>query len=89
MVARAVAKGYAVDHTDNEIQQLGRDPFLVASAMVSEGRCVVTTEVSKPGRRRANRHLPDVCASFGVTSCNTFELTRRLNFRTQWRPPTT
>ena len=35
---------------------------------------------------RANRHLPDAAASLGLTSHNTFELTRVLDFRTNWRP---
>ena len=45
-----------------------------------DDRCIVTTEGSRPTRQRANRHLPDVCTGFAVRVCNTFELTRRLNF---------
>ena len=87
LVAQAVDEGYASDLTDDEILKLGRDPFLVAYALVDPaGHCIVTTEVSRPSRKRANRHLPDVAKQFGVDSCNTFELTSRLDFRTNWRP---
>ena|SRR5665213_3415616 len=88
LVARAVSDGYASDLTDDEVLKIGRDPFLVAYALVApQSRYVVTTEGSKPARRRANRHLPDVCGMFGISVCNTFELTRRLGFRTSWRRP--
>lgn len=90
VVSRVVQEGYAIDLTDDEVLRIGRDPFLVGYSLVAPTeRCVVTTETSRPGRRRANRHLPDVCGTFSVSVCNTFELTRRLNFRTAWRGPST
>lgn len=88
IVAEVVNLGYAPDLRDDEIANLGRDPFLIAYAVVAPfDRCVVTTEVSKPSRQRANRHIPDVCRDLGVLCCHTFELTRRLNFSTRWRNP--
>lgn len=87
-VAHAVSQGYGSNLTDAEIITMGRDPFLVAYALVDPtGRCVVTTEASRPSRQRANRHVPDVCNGFGLSCCNTFELARRLAFRTSWRAP--
>lgn len=87
LVARAVAEGYAPDLTDDEILKIGRDPFLLGYALADPGgHCIVTTEVSKPSKVRANKHLPDVARHFGIDSCNTFEFTRRLDFRTNWRP---
>jgi hypothetical protein len=86
VVARVTDEGYASDLTDDEVVKIGRDPFLVAYALVSSrDRCVVTTEGSRPRAQRANRHLPDVCAQFGVRSINTFELIRTLDFRTGWK----
>jgi hypothetical protein len=85
LVQHVVNNGYANDLTDDEIDQLGRDPFLVAYALSGNGRCVVTTEVSKPSKIRQNRKVPDVCTSLGVRWCNTFELTRALGFRTSWK----
>ncbi len=85
VVADVINNGYAPDLTDDEVEKIGRDPFLVAYALhQSEERCVVTTEVSKPSRQRANRHLPDVCRGFGITTCNTFAFIRALNFSTSW-----
>ncbi len=87
LVSKAVSEGYAPDLTDDEILKLGRDPFLLAYALASpSSHCIVTTEVSKPSKRRGNRRLPDVVRDFGIESCNTFEFTRRLDFRTNWRP---
>jgi hypothetical protein len=86
LVARAVAVGYAPDLSQVELVEVGRDPFLLAHALADTAqRCVVTTENSRPTRKRANRHLPDVCATLAVNSCHTFEMLRRLNFTTQWR----
>ena len=85
-VSRATNEGYASDLADDELQRVGRDPFLIAYALAALGeRCVVTTEVSKPSRQRANRHVPDVCNDFGIPCCNTFEFTRALDFSTSWK----
>ena len=86
VVARVTNEGYAPDLTDEEVEKIGRDPFLMAYALSELGdRCVVTTEVSKPKRKRANRHIPDVCSDFEIPCCNTFELVRALDFRTGWK----
>jgi hypothetical protein len=86
LVQHVVTLGYASDLTDDEIQELGRDPFLIAYAFFdSANRCVVTTEVSKPSRRRQNRKIPDVCDSVGVRCCGPFDLNRELGFHTGWR----
>lgn len=87
LVARVVAQGYASDLNEDEIQKLGRDPFLIAAALKdTAGRRVVTTESRKPTARRANRRIPDVCDRLGVVSLDTFQLVRDLDFSTGWRP---
>ena len=86
LVASTIDGGYAPDLSDDEVEKIGRDPFLIAYALVKpEERCIVTTEVSKPKRLRANRHLPDICDQFNVRHCNTFELIRALDFKTKWK----
>ena len=86
LVQAAVAAGYAPDLTDDEVEQLGRDPFLLAYGLVQPAdRCIVTVEVSKPKRMRQNRHLPDVCKTLGLGCCDTFAFSRRLGFRTGWK----
>ena len=86
LVSQVTEQGYADVLSDDEIEKLGRDPFLIAYALVDiEHRIVVTTEVSKPGRQGANRHVPDVCNSFDVRCQSTFEFVRELDFSTNWQ----
>ncbi|WP_346658491.1 DUF4411 family protein [Bradyrhizobium sp. 179] len=86
LVARVVAEGYAPDLTDDELEQIGRDPFLIAYGLQAPAdRCVVTTETPRPSARRQNRKVPDVCDTFGVTWCNTFAMLKALGFSTGWR----
>jgi hypothetical protein len=87
LVHRVVSDGYASDLTDDEVEKLGRDPFLIAYALANVAdRCVVTTEVSKPTAQRQNRKIPDVCSTLNVSCCGPFALNRTLGFRTAWRP---
>ena len=86
LVSLVTNEGYAPDLTDDEIEKIGRDPFLVAYGLGNENeRCIVTTETSRPSRRRANRHVPDVCSGLGVRCCNTFEFVREFDFTTNWK----
>lgn len=85
-VQRVVTVGYAPDLTDDEVEKIGRDPFLIAYALADPGdRWVVTTEVSRPSAQRQNRKVPDVCRAVGVECCGPFMLNRSLGFRTGWR----
>ncbi len=87
LVAIVTDAGYAPDLTDEELERVGRDPFLVAYALSDPAeRVVVTTEHSRPKRQRANRHLPDVCRDLGVRPCNTYEFIEELDFTTGGRP---
>jgi hypothetical protein len=85
-LVQRVVEAYAPNLTDDELEQLGRDPFLIAYALSSlVERYVVTTEVSKPSAQRQNRKVPDICSSLGLKSCGPFELNKNLGFRTRWR----
>jgi len=85
-ISRVTIEGYAGDLTHDEVEKMGRDPFLIAYALdPNEERCVVTTEASKPRRKRANRHIPDVCDTFNIPCCHTFQFLRDLNFSTNWK----
>lgn len=87
LVQRVLELGYAPDLTDDEIEQIGRDPFLIAYALASPGdRCVVSAEVSAPRKQRQNRRVPDVCGTLRVPCCNTFAMLKALRFTTRWRP---
>lgn len=85
ILQRVVSEGYAPDLTDDELEFIGFDPFLAAYGLAYPERTVVTTEVSSPKKIRKNRKLPDVCATFAVPCINTFDMTRRLGFKTGWK----
>ncbi|MEL6667171.1 MAG: DUF4411 family protein [Pseudomonadota bacterium] len=86
LVRRVTEEGYAPDLTDIEIEEIGRDPFLIAYALAdAENRVIVTTERSKPKAQRKNRKVPDVARQFGVRPCTAFEFGRELKFRTDWQ----
>ena len=86
LVAQVTERGYAPDLSEEEIEHVGRDPFLIAYAFRQPAlRTVVTTEASRPKKQRANRHIPDVCNALGVLHCNTYDLIRELDFTTQGR----
>jgi len=80
-VQQVIAAGYASDLNDIELLSLTRDPFLIAAALGGPDRVVVTREVSRPSKQRANRKVPDVCATMGIECISDFELWRRLDFR--------
>jgi len=85
LVQQVVYAGYAPDLRDDEVEKIGRDPFLIAYALASVAdRTVVTTEVSRPSAQRANCKVPDVCQALGVSTCGPFAMNRALGFRTGW-----
>ena len=87
VVNQVISTGYAPDLTDDEIEQIGKNMFLIAYALVEPAnRTVVSNEVSRPSRTRANRHIPDVCQDLGIRSINIFTLIQFLNFRAS-QPP--
>lgn len=85
LVQKVIVEGYAPDLTDDQLEQVGRDPFLIAYALSAQDRCVVTVETSEPRKQRQNRKIPDVCMTMGATSCDPFKFNRSLGFRTNWK----
>lgn len=85
LVQNVITTGYADDLNDDEVEQLGRDPFLIAHAMADIGRCVVTAEVSQPKKQRQNKKVPDVCNALGVAWCDPYTFVRKLGFSTNWK----
>lgn len=84
LIADTTLTGYGV-LDENGVEQVGRDPFLIAYGRAVPGeRTVVTFEVSKPGKRGANRKVPDVCRDFGVPCCSLYEMIEVLDFTTNW-----
>jgi len=86
LVARITYGGYLKNPTDEELEKIGRDPFLLSYALKDiENRCIVTTESSKPSRIGANRHIPNVCNDFNIRCINNFQMIKELNFSTSWK----
>jgi hypothetical protein len=86
LVQKVLDVGYGADLTDDELEEIGQDPFLIAYALADPAnRCVVSVEESKPKLKRKNRRVPDVCNSVGVRCINTFKLLRELDFKTNWK----
>lgn len=86
LVTDVTLRGYG-NLDEDEIELVGRDPFLISYAVAAVGnRTVVSFEVSAPGRQRARRKIPDVCRTFGVPCCTLFEMIDALDFTTDWRP---
>jgi len=82
LVQQVIEQGYGDDLTDDQIEEIGRDPILIAYGLKDPAnRCVVTTEVSAPSKKKQNRKIPDVCGDFGVPWCNTFAMTKKLGFK--------
>jgi hypothetical protein len=78
---------YGEDLSEEDLIKIGKDPFLIAAGYADiPARTVVTAEVSKPGRLGANRHVPNVCDSCGVSWINPIEFLSQLNFTTRWTP---
>lgn len=86
LVARITYGGYVTNPTDDELVRIGRDPFLLSYALKDlKKRCIVSTEVSKPSKKGANRKVPDVCNDFNIRCINNFQMFRELNFSTNWK----
>jgi hypothetical protein len=86
LVRQVVSNGYAADLNELELEELGRDPFLIAYALADpRNRTVVTVEKSKPTSQRKNRKIPDVCKDLGVKCCDTATFTKTLGFSTDWK----
>lgn len=83
LLNQVINQGYAPDLTDSEIEKIGRDPFLVAYARGAADRVVVTKEVSRPSKIRANRKVPDICNHFNIPWMTDFALYKTLGFNTK------
>lgn len=73
-------QAYAPDLSDTELEQVGKDPFLVAYALAGQQRAVVTKEVSKTTQTRGKRKLPDACNIMNVPWMTDFSLYKTLHF---------
>lgn len=84
-VQHVLTHGYSDDLTDVQLEGLGRDPFLIAHALIDPAnRRVVTHEKSHPKKSAQNRKIPDACNAVGVSYCTPFDMMLDLGFKTNW-----
>ena len=82
ILRRVFDHAYATDLTEDELNSVGKDPFLLAYALAdADERVVVTNEVSKPKRLRGNRKIPDAYNDLSIKCVSAFELNRQRNFQ--------
>ena len=85
-VSRVITEGYGGTLTDVDLNRIGGDPFLIASALEDpKRRTVVSEEVSKPKAQGVNRKIPDICKDLKVRCINILKLIKTLNFKTNWK----
>ena len=83
-LAQVISRGYAPGLPDDEIEKIGKDPFLIAYALADPAdRIVVSNETSAPRKTGSNRKIPDVCQDFNVRHINIFALIQALDFHTR------
>lgn len=87
LVSVVMEIGYGGQLNEDEVELVGRDPFLIAYALSdTTNRTVVTFEVAAPGQKRGKRKIPDACRPFDIGSCNLRGLIQDLDFTTDWQP---
>ena len=85
-VQHVIQTGYGANLTEDDLINIGKDPFLIAAALGKPDRVVVTSEVSKKSARSKNRRIPDVCDDLGIAWITPFKLNAVLDFKTNWQP---
>lgn len=87
ILQHVVSTAYACPQpTEQEVEDMGRDPFLIAYALADpQARTVVTCETSKRTQRGARAKVPDACEDLGVRCIGPFEFFRELDFALDWR----
>ena len=71
---------YAPDLTDQELDEAGRDPLLVAYGLMGANRAIVTKEISKPSKVRGRRKVPDACDIMKIPWLTDFQYYRERDF---------
>lgn len=78
---KVIETAYAPDLTENELEEAGRDPFLVAYGLMGPDRVVVTKETSSPSKKRGRTKVPDACRTMNIRCVTDFQFYRENDFR--------
>lgn len=71
---------YAPNLKDDELEEAGQDPFLIAYDLMGPDRVIATKEISKPTKKRGRRKVPDACNIMGIPCVTDFEFYKKRNF---------
>lgn len=77
---KVLETAYAPDLTEQELEEAGRDPFLIAYGLMGPNRVVVTKEISKPTKKRGRRKVPDACDIMEIPWMTDFRFYRENDF---------
>ena len=77
---RVLDNAYAPDLKDDELEEAGQDPFLIAYGLMGLERVIVTKEISRPTKKRGRRKVPDACNIMGIPCVTDFEFYKKRNF---------
>lgn len=80
-----VLEQYAPDLNEEELERIGKDPYLIAAALYYDGSIIVSKEGSSPSKIRANRKIPDICNDLGISCITDHKLIIELDFSTNWK----
>lgn len=76
---------YGSTLTEAQLHKIGKDPFLVATALADRhNRVVVTGETHEAKKTGANRKVPNVCEDCGVAWMDPVRFINELDFTTDW-----
>lgn len=78
---KVIETAYAPDLTENELEEAGCDPFLVAYGLMGPDRVVVTKETSSPSKKRGRTKVPDACTIMRIPWMTDFRFYRENDFR--------
>ena len=78
---KVLKTAYGPDLTENELEQAGRDPFLVAYGLMGPDRVVVTKETSSSSKERGRRKVPDACKTMNIRCMTDFQFYKKNDFR--------
>ena len=81
MFNHVIDTAYAPDLADHELEEAGRDPFLVTYGLMQENRTIVTKEISSPSKLRGRRKVPDACDILNIPCISDFRFYEARNFR--------
>lgn len=76
-----ISEGYGPNLTEGNLETMGKDPYLIAYAMVNRTQRTVVTGEKKTNRQRQNRKIPNVCEDLGSRCIDQFQFGKELDFR--------